>query len=279
MSARRKKNSNSSERGIALVIVLLVLLLMTMIVAGMMVMSTTDTAIGANFRDEQRAFFAARAGLEEVRDRLRSTSTNSLNGSLPTALPGTSNGVLYITNALSGETVAPWNTTANNYPDDEICKELTCTNNVPAGNPWYTNPAAAVASSTYAATPKLTWKWVRIMVKPNRSTPGTSRITSVDGASSGGTLGARVCWNGSNQLVTTNPDCGANAPVYSITVLAVTPSGSRRMLQYEETINVNVPVVAALYAKNGIAMGDALNVTGNTESGCSDNSVYGAASG
>src|ERR1700736_5722314 len=109
MSARRKKNANSSERGIALVIVLLVLLLITMVVAGMMIMSTTDTAIGANFRDEQRAFFAARAGLEEVRDRLRSTATNSLNGSLPTALPGAPNSVLYITNPLPGETVAPAN--------------------------------------------------------------------------------------------------------------------------------------------------------------------------
>src|ERR1700732_322999 len=200
MSVLKKKKNRASERGVALVIALLVLLLLSTVVAGMMIMSTTETTISANFRDEQTAFFAARAGLEEVRDRLRSTSTNSLNGSLPTALPGTSNGVLYVTNALSGETVAPWNTTGNNYPDDEICKELTCTNNVPAGTPWYTNPAAAVASTTYAATPKLTWKWVRIMVKPNKSTTGASRITSVDGATSGATLGARVCWNGSNQL-------------------------------------------------------------------------------
>jgi len=279
MSARRKKNANSSERGIALVIVLLVLLLITMVVAGMMVMSTTDTAIGANFRDEQRAFFAARAGLEETRDRLRKTATDSLYTSLPTALPGTASSILYVTNPAAGEVVTPWLTAGSNYPDTEICNEVPCTNGVPAGNPWYINPAPAAASTSYAASPKLPWKWVRFMIKPNKSATGTSRIPSVDGAGTGTSMGARVCWNGTNELVTTNPDCGANAPVYMITALAVTPGGSRRMLQYEETINVNVPVVAALYAKNGITVGDAMNITGNTEAGCSASSVYGAASG
>src|ERR1700682_6020455 len=88
-----------------------------------------------------------------------------------------------------------------------------------------------------------------------------SRSSSVDGLQNGN----RVCWNGSHELVTAAADCGANAPVYQITALAVTPSGSRRMLQYEETINIMVPVVAALYAQNAINTGQALNVTGATD--------------
>jgi Tfp pilus assembly protein PilX len=272
MSVLKKKKNRASERGVALVIALLVLLLLSTVVAGMMIMSTTETTISANFRDEQTAFFAARAGLEEVRDRLRSTATNSLNGSLPTALPGGANSVLYVTNPLPGETVTPANTTGKKnkkvHSDDEICKHLKkCPN---AG--YSTNGSA---STSYAAKQTLPWKWVRIMVKANGAATGPAGIATVDGT----TTVNRVCWNGTNEVVTTNATCGGNAPVYEITALAVTASGARRMLEYEETINVNVPIVAAIYAKNGIDTGQALNVTGNTEAGCSANSTYGAASG
>src|SRR6202022_1671595 len=111
MSVLKKKQNRASERGVALVIALLVLLLLSTVVAGMMIMSTTETSISANFRDEQTAFFAARAGLEETRDRMRKTATDSLNASLPTALPGAPSSVLYVTNPLPGETVSPANTT------------------------------------------------------------------------------------------------------------------------------------------------------------------------
>lgn len=264
MASLRTKKRNNSESGIALAIAILVLLVLSTVVAGLMIMSTTETRISANFRDESRAFFAARGGLEEARDRLRAGSPNSLNANLPAALPGTAaTSVLYITNPLNGENVMA------TYPDNEICKEFggTC----PGGN-WSTT---AAAGGTYAASPKLDWKWVRIMVKTNRSDTGSARITSVDGL----TNGNRICWNGSNEVVTANPTCGGNAAVYQITALAVTPSGSRRMLQYEETINVMVPVVAALYAQNAINTGQALNVTGATDSVCASPSTYGAASG
>jgi hypothetical protein len=269
MSVLKNKKNRASERGVALVIALLVLLLLSTVVAGMMIMSTSETTISANFRDEQTAFFAARAGLEEVRDRLRSTATNSLNGSLPTALPGPGNSVLYVTNPLSGETVAPSaKKNKKQHSDDEICKRLTkCPN---AGYSTSTS-----ASTSYAAKQTLPWKWVRIMVKANGAATGPAGIATVDGT----TTANRVCWNCTNEVVTTAADCGGNAPVYQLTALAVTASGARRMLEYEETINVNVPVVAAIYAKNGIDTGQALNVTGNTESGCTSPSTYGAASG
>jgi hypothetical protein len=269
MLALQKKRNRASERGVALVIALLVLFLLSTVVAGMMIMSTTETTISANFRDEQTAFFAARAGLEEVRDRLRRNATNSLNGSLPTALPGASNSVLYVTNPLPGEAVAPsGKKNKKSHSDDEICKRLT-----KCPNAGYS--ASASASASYAATQTLPWKWVRIMVKANGTATGPAGIASVDGT----TTANRVCWNGTNEVVTTAATCGDNAPVYQLAALAVTANGTRRMLEYEETVNVNVPVVAAIYAKNGVDTGQALNVTGNTESGCSAPSTYGAASG
>jgi hypothetical protein len=47
-------------------------------------------------RDTQLSFFAMRAGLEEMRDRMRSNSTAPLT--LPTAMPGAANSIVYIVN-------------------------------------------------------------------------------------------------------------------------------------------------------------------------------------
>ena len=220
-----------SERGVALILALLVLLLVSAVLMGMIMMSNTETNVSSNFRDEQTAFFASKAGVEETRDRMRSTATNSLSTFLPvTALPGATNGVLYITNPAAGETVTPWQTTGTHYPDDEICKEVTCSSGTPTGS-WYATSQSA--STAYAATPILPWKWVRVMAKANKSTTGTTRVTSVDGA----TNGNRVCWTGTNEIATAAASCpAANAnylPVYELTALAVTSSGSRRMTQYE----------------------------------------------
>lgn len=231
MNICRCNKTTPSERGVALILSLLLLLLLSAVLMGMIMMSNTETNVSSNFRDEQTAFFASKAGVEEVRDRMRSTATNSLSGNLAvTALPGAANGVFYVINPASGETIAPWQTTGSNYPDDEICKEVTCTSGTPAGS-WYA--ASQSASTAYAATPILPWKWVRVMAKANKSATGTTRITSVDGT----TNGKRVCWTGTNEIATAATSCPAvNAnylPVYELTALAVTTSGSRRMTQYE----------------------------------------------
>jgi hypothetical protein len=236
------KKPNSSERGIALIVALMMLMLISAALMGMIMMSNTETNVSANFRDEQTAFFASKAGIEEVRDRLRSSATDSLSGSAlfsssnvpPFPLPGQANAILYVTNPAAGETVTPWLPlgAVSTYPDDEICKEVTCVSGVPAGT-WY---VSASFSTTYAAAPKLPWKWVRVMAKANKSDTGATRVTSVDGT----TNGNRVCWGGANEVGVANPPYASCAaannnylPVYELTALAVTSSGSRRMTQYE----------------------------------------------
>ncbi|HEY8671120.1 MAG TPA: PilX N-terminal domain-containing pilus assembly protein, partial [Terriglobales bacterium] len=67
-----------SEKGIALVLSILALLLLTAIAAGMMYMSTTERLVNNNFRQEEKSYFAARAGVEEVRDRMLFTTPNSI---------------------------------------------------------------------------------------------------------------------------------------------------------------------------------------------------------
>src|SRR6202521_210624 len=135
----RGKKPKASEQGITLILALLMLMLISAVLMGMVMMSNTETNVSANFRDEQTAFFASKAGVEEVRDRLRTSATDTLTGSglfsstnvPPFPLPGQTNGILYITNPAGGETDTPWLPLGTNYPDDEICKEVTCVSGVP----------------------------------------------------------------------------------------------------------------------------------------------------
>jgi len=235
--------AKSSERGVALIVALLTLMLLSALLMGMIVASNSETNISTNFRDEQTAFFAARAGVEEVRDRMRPNATPTLATSTyfttsPTPLAGAPNGILYVTNPSNGETVTPWLTTGTDYPDDEICKELTCVGGVPIGA-WYV-PAQS-SSASYAAAPVLTWKWVRVMIKPNKSDTGLARVTSVDGL----TNANRVCFNGTHEYTTMATTC-PDKPVYELTALAVTKSGSRRMIQYEVSQGTFPPIPGAI---------------------------------
>src|SRR5258708_35608512 len=90
------------EAGVALLLSILALLLLSAIAVGMMYMSNTETLVGNNFRQEEKAYFAARSGVEEVRDRMFPGNPNTINGIgliagvcqvgkqclLPTVLPG-----------------------------------------------------------------------------------------------------------------------------------------------------------------------------------------------
>lgn len=253
------KSGNAKSRGFALLIAIFILLLLTAIGAGMVTLTNTDTSISSNFRDEQAAYFGAKAGIEEVRDRLRSgpTAPNTIIGNAyftGSALPGQTSGVLYITNAnpLTGDTVTPWvtNGAATVYPDDEICTEIynltgtACGPSGPSGS-WYVPAITSAAAYAPATGQKLPWKWARITAKTNLTSSGTSNggssQASVDGNLTHNNY--RVCWNGANEVAIPNTtSCAAYAatpplqPVYVITALAQTPSGSRRMVQAETTM-------------------------------------------
>ncbi|MGE5055457.1 MAG: PilX N-terminal domain-containing pilus assembly protein, partial [Acidobacteriota bacterium] len=244
MIRSRKNGKRHSEQGVALFVAIFTVLLITAIGAGMIMLTMTDTTISGNFRDEQKAFFAAKAGMEEVRDRFRNGAANSLAGSLPATLPGNANAFLYVLNPKNGEADTPWvtNGSAGVYPDTEICTEMSnmgsaCSGNppVPAGGGWYTS---TTASASYAMTPVSSWKWTRVNLKTNATASGTSTVNRVDTTLAANAL---VCWNGATEVATTQATCAAlnpnYLPVYVTTTLAVTSSGSRRMVQAEAISN------------------------------------------
>src|SRR3954462_10187449 len=104
----RASKDRRSEQGIALFIAIFTVLLITAIGAGMIMLTNTDTSISGNFRDEQKAFFAAKAGMEEIRDRFRPNPANPLAANLPAAAPGNANAFVYVLNPKNGEPVTPW---------------------------------------------------------------------------------------------------------------------------------------------------------------------------
>src|SRR5438105_1676531 len=122
-----KKNRKNQQQGIALISVLLVLVMLIIMALGLMYVADTDTAINNNYRREQQAYFAAKAGLEEVRDRMRRTHPNTLDNPAGSLLPKTvasdTGGVLYVINqGTDPTTVQPW-TAGNKYQDDELCHD------------------------------------------------------------------------------------------------------------------------------------------------------------
>jgi Tfp pilus assembly protein PilX len=255
MSKTKRKNTifriRNREEGVALIAAILTLLLISAITAGILILTNTETVTSANFKDEQRAFFSAKAGIEEVRDRLRTAATGTLAGTssvLPTTLTGTSStGVTYVLNPLGSETVAPWTapttSSPNPYADDEICKEtntVSCSSGYPSSGGWYRS-TSPTANSTYAASPVLDWKWVRIQLKQSNAF-GTNYAVNGDN-----TKAYFTCLkDGSPYEVAFATFCAAPTylPVYVLTSLAVTPSGSRRMVQVEvgqDTIQFTAP--------------------------------------
>src|SRR5438128_3978974 len=239
-----RKINRQREQGIALLLSILCLLLLTAVAAGMMYLSATETAINGNFKNEEVAYFAARAGVEEVRDRILLANANTINASLPTALPSGAGGVLYV---LNGVSVANIKDNTSPYFDDELCHDFTaigswsestttnqrCTT-LPSGTTWYTCvPSTCSASNSAYATSAfpLEYKWVRVTLKSNNST-----TYPADGNSASRT--SAVYWNatvekaaaGGPLSVTTQcrnpPPCAA--PVYLVPAIAVMQNWARR---------------------------------------------------
>ena len=236
------RRNRKGERGISLLLSMLALMLLSAITIGMVYMASTETSISSNFKAEETAYFAARAGVEEVRDRMLPANPNTIATQLPAAMAGNPGGTLYI--VQPGLTLADVTnmSSTNKSKDDELCHDwgnpsaagVTYEpNNVPCidtpsapGWATTTNSVAPFASSTNP----LEYKWVRVTLKAN-----DSGAFLVDTAQNGN---LQACWNGISEVVApSGKACNAlfptANPVFLVTALAVTPSGARRLVQQE----------------------------------------------
>lgn len=233
------KTNRKREKGFSLLLSLFALMLMSALAIGMVYTSSTETWTSSNYKAEETAYFAARAGVEEARDRMLTSNPNTIAPLLPATMAGTPGGVLYV--LQNGVTMANVTNMATNNPlrDDELCHDWSNAGmnrepaNVPCqdlpGTPgWYTS-TASVAPFAASANP-MEYKWVRVTRKENDSS-----ALVVDGGQAGTN---RACWNGISEVVApAGTVCNAlfpiANPVFIVTSLAVTPTGARRLVQQE----------------------------------------------
>ena len=268
------------QAGVAMIVAIVGLLLLTAVAAGMILLANSEANIDANYRDQQVAMFAAKAGLQEARDRILSANANPIT--LPTVLPGAS-GVSAAYIVASG--VSPWSSSntvstqagsISTY-DKEFANELGLSN-LPSGT-WYSSTSSNSNYSGPSSNP-VPYQWVRVNLKVDRSGYNSSGTPYyVDGNSAN--AAKQVCYDTSSgsqhEVVISAASCqAANANyqnVYEITSYAITPSGTIRMMQDEVApvaFNLNFPSVLTMAGTVGTFNGansNPYNVDGTDGSG------------
>ena len=226
-----KKNiTRNGERGIALFFSIFALLLLTAIAGTLAFMASLETSVNSNYRQEQMAYFGAKAGIEDARARMMQTDPNSITQAtpLPITIPSTSNAsVVYIVNpAGTADPVQPWSST-NKYADDELCHDgyagyasslftiqqviapgVHCTTSstsstavLPSGAQWYASYNSELPyNGTSSALP---YKWARISPKLNSSDSYLNASGSIETVSNYSvnssvpyTASTPICWTG-----------------------------------------------------------------------------------
>ena len=277
MTGHRQFVNSRHQRGAALLIAIFALLLVSVVAIALIVSSGTDSALASNYRTSASAYYASLAGIEEARARLLGTNGNAIG--LPSVPMGLTQ-VVYITNPLSGETVAPENTSnAATYPDNEYRQEY----GVDVSTRLITKFASV---SAVGGMPGPMFKWVRINAVTEQSLG--------DAPTGTGPIGVDVNGDGSIDQVTplfydpanmnalrntmapgliesvVPPATALPVQALEITSFAVLPNGSQKMLQAVVRPLVEFPGL------NAPAFSAALTLAGNnvTFTGPTTSSFY-----
>ena len=228
------------EAGIALLISIFILLLISVVAIALIVSSGTESALTGNYRSSTSVYYAALAGVEEVRARLRASDPNAFRKLRPGTFlpaPGTdlaSCNPVYILNPDAGPVVTPWDS-ANPYYDTEYNQEFGATGVCTTG-PWPPSPSPSTPSvwnPNPLPFPAPAYKWVRINAI-------TEQLLQLDVAPYDGTPSENklIYYDGVRLTDTQIP----GSQVLEITALAVLPNGSQKILQYlVAPVPINLP--------------------------------------
>ena len=270
-----------AQRGVALIIAIFTLMLVSVVATALILMAGTESAIKANYKSSMHAFYDAAAGLEEGRGRLWGTNQNSaLVRSCVFPAPGQImpvGRVCYIVNPSPGEVVNPTNLTASNpYADFEYQQEW----GVPVTSASFLQPTIVSTSPVPAeniAGPL--YKWVRIApwteAAGNINVDGDMEINATDPLF---LFYDPIRKELHTQLSTGGQPVPNASQILSVTALAVTPNGSRRLVQYTvapvpfSSLNMAFPSALSLVTAAGNdptykANASAIKMNGNDRSG------------
>jgi len=210
-----------------MVIALFTLMLISVVATALILMAGTETALKGNYKSAMQSFYDAKAGLEEGRGRLWARNLNSIANCV---FPGSEammqvNQVCYIVNPSGGEVVNPLDLSAGNpYADVEYQQEWGIPVTGAAVQQPFITSNSPIASANIAGP---LYKWVRIT--PRTEFSGNIDVDGINGIDNLNPL----FYDGMQQLLSTNGiPVPAASQVLTITALAVTPYGSRRMVQY-----------------------------------------------
>ena len=238
MNQPKQKQLFRKQRGAALLIAIFSLLLISAVAIALIMMAGTESAISGNYRNSLKAFYNAKAGLEEGRGRLWGGSKDPLSASsFPRFLP--KGQVWYITNPASGETVDP-KTSTNTYFDAEYANEWGSAISSATVKPYVTT------ATSLSGTANAPYKWVRI-------TATTEQSLGIDVDGSGTQDNTKeLCFDGSQivAVASVGSDCTSvsnnSYQVFTVASLAVTPGirGGQRLEEYTvapQNYNLNFP--------------------------------------
>jgi hypothetical protein len=305
----KPKNVNrlKKQKGVALIVALLGLVLLAAIGVGLMFMADTENSINNNYRDAQKAYFAARAGAEDVRLMLAPGGVlNAQAQALTMPSSALATGVIYVMNSNPPTAIDPRtgpDVAANPSLDNELCQEqfvglvglfamqgpCAGAGHLPPSSSYFSSPALTSADIPgLGSANALPFKWVRVTNKQNlmglTGLPGSPSPTqppqSVSNAV-GTTPGQQVCWNGTQELPLPAGTLSCKSmtpeatPVWLLTSLAVTPPlganpGSRRMVQMEVALNppLNAPAPISTQAPVNLQGSFVLNAYDNCTCTC-----------
>jgi len=230
MRQRAKIRRRRKEAGIALLIAIFILLLIGVVAIALVVSSGTESALAGNYRSSSSVYYAALAGVEEARARLRANNPNSFNNTAAGFLPPPGTALapcapVYVINPLGGEAVTPWDL-ANAYYDGEFAKEFgaSCPAPLPPSPSPKTPSVWNLRPLNTLAFPGPVYKWVRINGVSEQS---LNIDVDADGRAESTTP---LYYDATNRIFSNNPGVGPQA--LELTALAVLPNNSQKLLQY-----------------------------------------------
>jgi len=251
MRLRRTIRKRRQEAGIALLIAIFILLLIGVVAIALVVSSGTESALAGNYRSSTNVYYAAVAGLEEVRARLRTNNPNSFNNTAPGFLPppatplGDCNPV-YVINPRGGEAITPWDL-GSAYPDTQFGQEhgVTCGGAIaPPSTSQTTSSVWNRSPLNGLPFPGPLYKWVRI-----NGVSEKSLNLDVDADGQADSI-IPLYYNSAGNSYSNDSAVGPQA--LELTALAVLPNGSQKLMQYlVAPISVSLPPFLAALTIGG----------------------------